>query len=94
VLEAERIPIDAIAGTSMGAVVGGLYASGLTARQIEELMLSTGWREAFREPGPRGDLSFRRKTEDQNFLVDFPLGLESGEFRLPKSLLSGQRLTQ
>jgi NTE family protein len=94
VLEAERIPIDAIAGTSMGAVVGGLYASGLTARQIEELMLSSGWREAFREPGPRGNLSFRRKTEDQNFLVDFPLGLESGEFRLPKSLLSGQRLTQ
>ena len=94
VLEAERIPIDVIAGTSMGAVVGGLYASGLTARQIEELTLSGEWREAFREPGPRNDLSFRRKAEDQNFLVDFPLGLESGEFRLPKSLLSGQRLTQ
>lgn len=94
VLEAERIPIDAVAGTSMGAVVGGLYASGMTAREIETLTLSAEWREAFREPGPRRDLSFRRKAEDQNFLVDLPLGLESGEFRLPKSLLSGQRLTQ
>jgi len=94
VLEAERIPIDAIAGTSMGAVVGGLYASGLTAAQVEALVLSPEWRESFREPGPRDRLSFRRKSEDLKFLVNFPLGLESGEFRLPKSLLSGQRLTQ
>ena len=93
-LEAERIPIDAIAGTSMCAVVGGLYASGLTAAQVEELVLSPEWRESFREPGPRDRLSFRRKSEDLKFLVNFPLGLESGEFRLPKSLLSGQRLTQ
>jgi len=94
VLEAERIRIDAIAGTSMGAVVGGLYASGLSAAEIESLMFSDEWRDAFREPGPRDRRSFRRKSEDRNFLVNFPLGIEAGSFRLPKSLLGGQRLTQ
>jgi NTE family protein len=94
VLEAERIRIDAIAGTSMGAVVGGLYASGLSAAEIESLMFSDEWRDAFREPGPRDRRSFRRKSEDKDFLVNFPLGLEAGSFRLPKSLLTSQRLTQ
>lgn len=94
VLERERIPIDAIAGTSMGAVVGGLYASGLSADEIAALVESKEWREAFREPAPRDRLSFRRKSEDQNFLVNFPLGLKSGSFRLPKGLISGQRLSQ
>jgi len=94
VLEAERIPIDAIAGTSMGAVVGGLYASGLSANEIATLVESTEWRQAFREPAPRDRLSFRRKSEDQNFLVNFPVGLKGGSFRLPKGLVSGQRLTQ
>jgi len=94
VLERERIPIDAIAGTSMGALVGGLFASGLTANEIGALIESAAWRQAFVEPSPRNRLSFRRKREQQNFLIDFPLGLESGEFRLPKGLISEQRLTQ
>lgn len=94
VLEAERIPIDAIAGTSMGAVVGGLYASGLSADEIAALLDSAEWRQSFIEPAPRDRLSFRRKSESQNFLVDFPLGLKGGTFRLPKGLVSSQRLTQ
>ncbi len=94
VLEAERIPIDAVAGTSMGAVVGGLYASGLSAAEIAAFVESPEWRQAFQEPGPRDRLSFRRKSEDQNFLVDFPVGLKSGTFRIPKGLVSGQRLSQ
>ena len=94
VLEAERIPIDAIAGTSMGALVGGLYASGMSANEIAALMATSEWRQAFIEPAPRDRLSFRRKSEDQNFLVNFPLGLKGGTFRLPQGLISGQRLTQ
>jgi NTE family protein len=94
VLEEARIPIHAIAGTSMGALIGGLYASGMTAKDIESLLSSKEWLQAFREPAPRERLSFRRKIEDQNFLVDFPLGLKGGSFRLPKGLVSGQRLNQ
>jgi NTE family protein len=94
VLEEQRIPIHAIAGTSMGAVVGGLYASGLSAADIVTLIESDEWRAAFTEPAPRDRLSFRRKSEDQNFLVKFPLGIKSGSFRLPKALVSGQRVSQ
>ena len=94
VLEEQHVPIDAIAGTSMGAVVGGLYASGLSAREIESIMTSLNWQEAFRDLPPREDLTLRRKQEDQNFLVKFPLGIHGGKVLLPKGLIQGQRLNQ
>lgn len=94
VLDDLGIQIDAIAGTSMGAVVGGLYASGLSGREIETVMNSVNWTEAFRDRPERKDLNFRRKTEDQNFLVKLPLGLRGGHFQLPKGLIQGQKLNQ
>lgn len=94
VLEDLHVPVDAIAGTSMGAVVGGLYASGLNARQVEKLMNSLNWQEAFRDRPPREDLTLRRKQEDENFLVKFPLGLRHGHVILPRGLVEGQQLTQ
>ncbi|MGH8265885.1 MAG: patatin-like phospholipase family protein [Steroidobacteraceae bacterium] len=94
VLEQMHVPIDAIAGTSMGAVVGGLYASGLSAREIEKIMTSLNWQDAFRDRPPREDLTLRRKQEDQSFLVKFPLGLRGGKIVLPKGLIQGQRLNQ
>ncbi len=94
VLEENHIPIDAIAGTSMGAVVGGLYATGLDAKDIEHVMTSLDWQDAFRDRPPRADLNFRRKLEDQSFLVKFPLGLKGRRFRLPRGLVQGQKLTQ
>lgn len=94
VLEENRVPIDAIAGTSMGAVVGGLYATGLTAADVERVMTSLDWQDAFRDRPPRRDLNFRRKLEDQSFLVKFPLGLKGRKFRLPRGLVQGQKLTQ
>ena len=89
-----HVPIDAIAGTSMGAVVGGLYASGYSAREIESIMTSVNWQEAFRDRPTRTDLTFRRKEEEENFLVNFPLGLRSRHFQLPKGLIQGQKLSQ
>jgi NTE family protein len=94
VLEENRVPVDVIAGTSMGAVVGGLYASGLSASDIERVMTSVDWQDAFRDRPARTDLNFRRKLEDQNFLVKFPLGLKGRKFRLPRGLVQGQKLTQ
>ncbi|HEX4648721.1 MAG TPA: patatin-like phospholipase family protein [Steroidobacteraceae bacterium] len=94
VLEQMRVPVDAIAGTSMGAVVGGLYASGLSASEIEKIMTSINWQDAFRDRPPREDLTLRRKEEDENFLVKFPLGVRGGHVRLPKGLVQGQKLTE
>jgi len=94
VLEDLKIPIDCIAGTSMGAVVGGLYASGMSARDIESTMRSVDWQEAFRDAPPRRDLAFRRKQDDQNFLVRLPLGLKHGQILLPKGFIQGQKLQE
>ena len=94
VLEENHVPVDVIAGTSMGAVVGGLYASGLSAAEVERVMTSVDWQGAFRDNPPRSSLNFRRKLEDQNYLVKFPLGLKAGKFRLPRGLVQGQKLTQ
>ncbi len=94
VLEEMQVPIDAIAGTSMGAVVGGLYASGVSADDIEKIMTSIDWQDAFRDRPSRADLSFRRKQDDQDFPVRLPLGVKGGKFLLPKGLLQGQKLHQ
>lgn len=94
VLEEQRVPIDAIAGTSMGAVIGGLYASGMTSAEIEALVRTLNWNAAFRDRPPRSDMNFRRKQDDREYLVRFPLGVKSGDFRVPRGLIQGQRLTQ
>ena len=94
VLDELHVHLDAIAGTSMGAVVGGLYASGMSGREIEALLSSPDWRDAFRERVPRDDLSFRRKEEDREFLVNLPLGVQGRELLLPTGLVQEQKLTQ
>ena len=94
VLEELRVPIDCIAGTSMGAIVGGLYASGMTPAQIETQMNSVDWQEAFRGSPPRRELAFRRKQDDRNFLVHLPLGLKHGEVLLPRGLIEGEKLQE
>src|ERR1700730_3864995 len=94
VLEDLKIPIDCLAGTSMGAIVGGLYASGMTALEIDATMRSVDWQEAFRDAPPRRDLAFRRKQDDRNFLVRLPLGLKHGQILLPKGLIQGQKLQE
>jgi NTE family protein len=94
VLEALKVPIDCIAGTSMGAVVGGLYASGMTAAQIESTMRSVDWQEAFHDAPPRRDLNFRRKQDDRNFLVRLPLGVKHYHILLPKGFIQGQKLQE
>src|SRR5580698_9255261 len=76
ILDDMHVPIDAIAGTSMGAVIGGLYASGMSGRQIEKLFSSVDWQDSFRDRPRRADLAFRRKEEDNNFLIKLPLGLQ------------------
>jgi len=94
ILEDLKIPIDCIAGTSMGAIVGGLYASGMTAQQIDATMRSLDWQEAFRDAPPRRDLAFRRKQDDRNFLVRLPLGLKHHTILLPKGFIQGQKLQE
>jgi NTE family protein len=94
VLEQLHVPIDAIAGTSMGAVVGGLYASGMSATEIEQTMASLDWQAAFRDRPPRTEIAFRRKEEDRQYLVNLPIGLRGKQLLIPKGLVQGQQLLE
>ncbi|HWK73328.1 MAG TPA: patatin-like phospholipase family protein [Povalibacter sp.] len=94
VLDEMRVPVDAIAGTSMGAVVGGLYASGMTGKEIETLISSVNWQDAFQDRPPRAELGYRRKQDDRNFLVRYALGVREDGFVLPRGLVQGQKLEQ
>ncbi len=94
VLERLKVPIDCISGTSMGAVVGGLYATGMSASEIEATMRSVDWQEAFRDAPPRRELAFRRKQDDRNFLVRLPIGLQHRHLLLPKGFIQGQKLQE
>lgn len=93
-LDRLHIPVDVVAGTSMGAVVGGLYASGMSGEQIEHAMASIHWQAAFRDRPPRTELDYRRKEEDREFLVNLPLGLQGKRLVIPKGLVQGQMLTE
>ncbi len=91
-LERYRIPIDAIAGTSMGAVVGGLYASGMTPDELEQLVTSLDWADALTDMPARKYLSFRRKQDDAQYPIDLEVGLRDGSLLLPKGVIQGQKL--
>jgi NTE family protein len=92
-LERLRVPVDAIAGTSMGAVIGGLYAAGTTPQELEELIADLDWAEVFQDAPRREDLTYRRKQDDVDFPVDFELGLNGGKLQLPMGLIQGQKLS-
>lgn len=91
VLEEMRIPVDYISGTSMGAIVGGLYASGLSAEEVEEVLATMDWGTIAEDEQPRRDRVYRRKEDDQRYVMDLEIGLDG--FVLPRGLRSGQRFT-
>ena len=91
-LERMRIPVDAIAGTSMGALVGGLYATGMSAAELEELVESIDWVSELADSPHRKDMNFRRKEDDEQYPINFELGLADGELKVPMGIVHGHRL--
>ncbi len=92
VLEEMQIPVDYVAGTSMGAVVGGLYASGVGVTDLTRLLTDLPWDTMFSDRTRRRDMSFRRKQDDRDYVSNFHFGFEGGRLRLPTGLIQGQRL--
>ncbi len=91
VLEELNIPIDYIAGTSMGSIVGGLYVSGMTPDEIEAAMLAIDWDHVFQDDPLREDRPFRNKQDDRNYLVGAKPGFNDGKITLPTGLVQGQK---
>lgn len=92
VLEELRVPIDVIAGTSIGAVVGASYASGTPLADLEAVVTKTDWNDIFNDSSPREDRSFLRKEEDQVRLLKLEMGVKDYALRLPAGAITGQKL--
>ncbi|TBU92694.1 patatin-like phospholipase family protein [Phytopseudomonas dryadis] len=92
-LEEQGIRIDAIAGTSMGAVIGSLYASGYSIAELEEVALTLDWQQVLSDAPPRPDVPFRRKQDDRDFLIKQRLSFrDDGSLGLPLGVIQGQNL--
>jgi NTE family protein len=64
-LEELRVPVTCIAGTSMGSIVGGLYAAGMTAEDMEQTLRQINWPDVFRDGPPRAERPIRFKQEQR-----------------------------
>jgi len=91
-LEAQHIPIDYIAGTSMGALIGGLYAAGKTPAELRTLTREIDWDLVLGGITPYRNLTFRRREDLRAYPNSFLIGLRHG-VRLPPGLNAGQQIT-
>jgi len=93
-LEEQGVQVDAIAGTSMGAVIGGLYAAGYSVDELEKLALELDWQQVLSDDPPREDIPFRRTQDDRDFLVKRKLSFrDDGSLGLPLGVIQGQNLS-
>jgi len=91
-LEELRIPVDCIAGTSMGSLVGALYASGMSVDAMEELVLTQDWAQLFDDNLARPERSLRRKRDD-DLVVGAPgVGISSTGIKIATGVMSGERV--
>jgi len=92
VLEELHVRPDMIVGTSIGSIIGGLYAAGWSPEQIEKLLKETDLQQTFIDQIPRTDKSFRRRQDDAVFLIPTRLRFKGIVPYIPSSVLGGQRL--
>jgi NTE family protein len=88
-MEENRIPVDRIAGTSMGSIVGAMYATGMSPAEMKKFAQKIDWDQAFLREPTYSDLSYRRKQDRREFQVNAPLGLKHG-LSAPNGFNAGQ----
>lgn len=91
VLEEAGIPIDYVAGTSMGSLVGGLFAMGYTADEMETIVKQMDWESLLGDVIPRHDLTVEYKEQLEKYFYDFPVN--RGKLQLPTGLIAGSNIT-
>ncbi len=92
-LEELQVPIDCIAGTSMGALVGAMYASGMGVDEIERTVLTLDWTQLFDDSLTRRERSFRRKTDDTLVVAAPGVGLGGRGVKMASGLMAGERIS-
>lgn len=94
ILEEQRIPVDYIAGTSIGAYVAGMYALGYSASEVEAIMMGVNWSSGYSDTIARNVLSYRDKQLRDHYNIPLNLGYSEGEVKAPSGVLAGQTMSQ
>ena len=90
VIEEAGVPVDVVAGTSMGGIIGALYSIGYTPVEIERIVLSADWSDILSDRLARRELPMKNRKKDDRYLLSFPV--VQGRVKLPAGLISGQRI--
>lgn len=91
-LERLQVPIDYIAGTSVGSIIGGLYASGYSLDEIEKIIAEVDWDDVLIDAPPRRQRAFVRKREDDGFLLGNRVGFNRWRLQIPTGAIQGQKI--
>nr|WP_241967784.1 patatin-like phospholipase family protein [Vibrio zhugei] len=91
-LEDLHVPVDIVTGTSMGAYVAGLYATGMSAGQIEGLVNRIDWYKGYRDRVSRAERRVRDKEYEDRYQLTTDLGVSWNDIRAPKGVVQGQNM--
>jgi NTE family protein len=91
-LEERNIPVDLVVGTSIGAFVGGLYATGQNSEQITRHFQQADWNSGYRDSLDRSDIPMRRKRQLDEFQMHVDLGVSGKGVSLPQGFIQGQSM--
>ena len=92
-LEEMRVPVDCVVGTSMGSLIGALYASGMSVEEMEETISGIDWNYLFNDATPRQDQPYRRKRDDEVYALFGPkIGIDKDASAISSGLVSGQKI--
>ncbi|TDR79677.1 patatin-like phospholipase family protein [Paludibacterium purpuratum] len=89
-LEKLHIPISCIAGTSAGALIGGMYANGLSLDEMQQSFKEADWSAMLSGKPSRAQVPYERKSDDYRNYFDLTFGVRDGAFRVPRSAINSQ----
>lgn len=92
VMDRLRVPVDCVAGTSMGALVAGAWAAGLSPAQMRQALAQADWSDMFQDSPGYAELSLRSKRLSQRFLPGSEVGMTSDGTVTPPGMVSGQKI--
>lgn len=93
-LDELRVPVDCVVGASMGALVGGAFASGMTAQEMEQAVLDISWEETIAFKGKRSKQPIRRKLAGITYSNNLEFGIRDGRLIAPQGLINTQNIEQ
>ena len=92
VLERLRVPVDCVAGTSMGALVAGAWAAGVSPARMRQELGRADWADMFRDSPAYTDVEVRHKELARRYLPGSELGVQDGSVVAPSGVLAGQKI--